>query len=185
MECNIIIKKCVSDFTAEHPDGLNTDTSTTSDQNGSDTPSVYTTAQPDLDMLRIYHSDNSVPNEEAATMIGKAKARSAGMLPVPSSVVIEAKRTALEIGLDDPWISVPYVRYAESLCDKTSKKRKRSETPPSETPPPVSDAQRSWDRLQAMKCPGLIEFREKCQAIMDDCHAALAKQRVCLWKSFG
>ena len=178
VECNIIINKCLSDFAAEHPDRLNTDTSTTSDKNGSDTPSVYTTTQSDFEMLQLYHNADSVPDEEAATMIGKAKARSAEMLPVPSSVVIEAKRTALQIGLDDPWISVPYVRYAESLRDNTSKKRKRSDTQP-----PGSDAQRSWDRLDAIDFPGRKEKFERYQAIVDNYHAKKAERWAFLWNS--
>ena len=44
-----IILKCLSDFVKGNP--LNTDTSTTSHQKGSDTPSIYTTAQSDLDIF--------------------------------------------------------------------------------------------------------------------------------------
>ena len=71
---------------AEHPNGFNNDTSTTSNKNESDTPSVYTTAQSNLEMLQLYHDDDLVPDEAAAILIGEAKGRSDGMLSVPPSV---------------------------------------------------------------------------------------------------
>ena len=152
VECNIIIKKCLSDFAAEHPDGLNTDTSTTSDKNGSDTPSVYTTAQSDPDMLQLYHSDDSVPDERAATLIGEAKGRAHGTASVPASVVMAAKRNALDGGLESPWDSMVYRSHLECVRG-SGRKRKRSVTPP----PPR-------------------EKSERYKAIFDNYHAKVAER---------
>ena len=121
-----IVSKCLSDFVKEHP--LNTDTSTTSER---DTPSVYTTAQSDFDILQLYHSDESIPDEKAATLISEAKARAHNMVPVPASVVMAAKRNALDAGLDDPWDSMVYRSHLECVRG-SGRKHKRSVTPPRE-----------------------------------------------------
>ena len=85
-------------------------------------------------------------------MIGNAKARSAGILLVPSSVVIEAKRNALECGLENPWDSVVYGSHLEDVR-RSGRKRKRSETP-----------------------PVLKEMRERYKAIINNYHAKVAEQ---------
>ena len=83
---NTIIRDWLADIVAEHRDGFSNDISTTSNKNGSDTPSVYTTTQLDLEMLQLYHNDEVVPERAAAILIGEAKGRSDGMLSVPPSV---------------------------------------------------------------------------------------------------
>ena len=106
-----MIRDRLSAFAEEHAEGgLTTDGSTTPNHNGSDTPSAYTTIMSDEELLKLYYEDDSVPDEAAATLIGEAKGQSDGMSSVSFSVVIKAKRTALELGINNPWCATAVPR---------------------------------------------------------------------------
>ena len=134
MERSTITREWLNDVAEKHPDEFSDDTSTSSDNNISETTSSYTTGPSDLDMLQLFHGDNLVPDEVAAFLIGEAKGRYDGTMSIPPNIVIEAKRTALDLGQEDPWLMEPYTRYVDSLRDNTSSRRERSELPPPESP---------------------------------------------------
>ena len=95
---------------------------------------------------------------------------------MPASVVIETKRATLRDGMKDPWLMEPYFHYTgygNALGEKTSRKRKRSETPPATSP-----AQRHWDDFYADNLdPKMVEMHMKIQALVDSFCASLCQTR--------
>ena len=164
-ERNHFIKDQLAEITAERPYNPDIEASMTID-----VPTVYTDAQPSVDILRLFHDDKLAPDEAAAVLIGEAKGNSEGISAVPASVVIDTKREALRRGIKDPWLAYPYVEYKDhgyAPAEKPCNKRKRSESPP-----PKSSAQRDWDFLFADSLtPKLAEMHMKIQALVESCFA--------------
>ena len=129
-----ITREWLNDVAKKHLDKFSDDTSISSDNNISETTSSYTTGPSDLNMLQLFHGDNFVPDEVAAFLIGEAKGRYDGTMLILPNIIIEAKRIALDLGQEDPWLMEPYTRYVDSLCDNTSSRHERSKLPPPKSP---------------------------------------------------
>ena len=146
-----IIKARLLACAEEHEIGVSNDASTTTGNNASNeqsgTRSVYKAAGSDQELLTLWEKCDSMPDEGDAALIGAAHGRvyNDGS-PFPSSVVIEAKRSALRCGVS-LWSTADYVGYMVSMNASTStagsKKRKRSQTPPSR--PLLERMQRLWE----------------------------------------
>ena len=131
-----------------------------------DVATLYTDAQPAVEILRLFHDDKLAPDEAAAVLIGEAKGNSEGTSAVPASVVIDTKRVALRNGVKDPWLAEPYMQYTEhgyAPGEEPCRKRKRSKSPS-----PTSTAQREWDYLYANSLtPKMAEVHKKIQSLVD------------------
>ena len=164
------IRDRLAEFAAKYPYKPDTDANMTLD-----VATLYTDAQPAVEILRLFHDDKLAPDEAAAVLIGEAKGNSEGISAVPASVVIDTKRVALRNGIKDPWLAEPYHQYTEhgyALGEETSRKRKRSETPPATSP-----AQRYWDDFYAASLtPKMVEMHMKIQALVDSSCAKAARR---------
>ena len=156
-----LIREQLTEFAAKYPYKPDTDANMTLD-----VATLYTDAQPAVEILRLFHDDKFAPNAAAAVLIGEAKGNSEGISAVPASVVIDTKRVALRNGVKDPWLAEPYMQYTEhgyAPGEEPCRKRKRSKSPS-----PTSTAQREWDYLYANSLtPKMAEVHMKIQSLVD------------------